>query len=126
MKISNLIISALLLISFHSFGQKEKKVLVFNETEINFKNNVFTIGKTTFKYTGNKKHTNLNSVKSSVSDLDKMNSEIKKNKDYDSRKKPDFYYSRYFDIYILIKKSNQEGYLYPVERVWLVSGKTTN
>lgn len=35
-------------------------------------------------------------------------------------KKPEFYYSEFFNISIYIRDKENFGQLYPVERVWLV------
>lgn len=116
------------LISVQVIGQvsKEQKVILFNGSTMTFKKNIFTVEKTTFKYIGKKKKTSFDSIKKSVSNLETINNEIVKRKEYDKSKKPDFYYSNFYDLYFFVKTNKDSGDLYPIERVWIVDGKTIN
>ncbi|MEO8237611.1 MAG: hypothetical protein ABI576_05830 [Flavobacterium sp.] len=125
MKTSNILIVLLLLISFQSIGQnsKEKKVLLFNKSQMSFKDNIFVSEKAVFRCIGKKKYINYDSVKKLLTNTEEMNAKIIKHKDYNTSKKPDFYYSKFYEIYILIKTDKKHGYLYPVERIWIVNSK---
>ncbi|KAF2330915.1 hypothetical protein [Flavobacterium nitrogenifigens] len=116
------------LISLPSIAQisKEKKVIFFNGSTMTLNNNIFTVDKAQFKCIGKNKKINFKSIKKSVSDLETINNEIIKRKDYDKTKRPDFYYSDFYDLYFFVKTDQYSGKLYHVERVWIVDGKTTN
>lgn len=109
----------------HTYSQdkKEKKVLVFKPNDMSFNQNIFKINGVTFKCIETKKFIKFDSIKKFVSNLEEMNSEIIKNKHYNSKKNISFYYSTFYTIYIYVNKNNQSGFLYPVERIWIINGK---
>ncbi|MFW0737873.1 hypothetical protein [Flavobacterium sp. T12S277] len=125
MKLYKIFILFILFNSFSFFGQikKEKKILLFVKQEMSFDQNVFIIDGVTFKYHENKKYVKFNTIKNFVSNLNDMNSYILKSKAYDSRKNVSFYYSMFYDIYVYKEHKKNSGYLYPVERIWVVKGK---
>ena len=110
---------------FYTYSQdkKEKKVIVFKQNEMSFNQNIFKINGITFKCIETKKFIKFDSIKRFVSDLEEMNSYILKSKTYNSKKKISFYYSTFYTIYIYVNKNNQSGFLYPVERIWIINGK---
>ncbi|MGE8339935.1 MAG: hypothetical protein ACN6OI_02785 [Flavobacterium sp.] len=125
---ANVLIFLLSLITLQAAGQisKEKKVILFNSATMTLQKNIFTVEKTTFKYIGKKKKTSFDSIKKSLSNLETINNEIVKRKEYNKSKKPDFYYSDFYDLYFFVKTNKDSGDLYHVERVWIVDGKTIN
>ena len=125
MKLLFLTINVLFFNSLCLFGQvtREKKVILFNKKEMSFNNNIFNINGTTFKYFKEKKRIKFDTVQKFFSNLNEMNSYIEKSNIYDSKKNVSFYYSTFYDLYIFINENNKSGFLYPVERIWIVDGK---
>lgn len=125
MKLYKIFILFIFFNSFSFFGQikKEKKILFFNKEEMSFVKNVFIIDGVTFKYLENKKYVKFSTIKKFVSSLKDMNLHIRKSTIYDSKKDVSFYYSTFYNIYVYKEDKENSGYLYPVERIWVVRGK---
>ncbi|MBF0694654.1 MAG: hypothetical protein IR153_06315 [Flavobacterium sp.] len=105
--------------------KKERKVLIFNNTtsDVSFKNGCFVFGNQIFKYYSTKKkkrYVEYEEIKNDVTTIKEMNLEINPDKNVANERKPEFYYDELFDIYVFVRDRSQSGYLYPVQRVWVV------
>ncbi|MDQ7959247.1 MULTISPECIES: hypothetical protein [Flavobacterium] len=107
-----------------SFSQinKEKVVIIFDSSKDGFKDGIFAIDNQTFVYNKKKKkkEEKFELIKDDVCTIEDLNSMVAKKTKTKREKKPEFYYSEFFDISIYIRDKENFGQLYPVERVWLV------
>lgn len=106
--------------------KKQKAILIYNESTMNFVNNSFIIDGQTFKYShkkGSRTHVKYKDIKNNISSINVMNGNIKKSKSYRNKKDPSFYYSNFYDIYIYKSENKTMGYAYPVEKVWTIESK---
>jgi len=106
-----------------SFSQinKERVVIIFDSSKDTFIHDIITVDNQSFKYIAKKKtkkKINFISIKDDICTINDLN--IKIAKKIKPKKKSEFYYSDFFDIYIYIKDKKKSGQLYPVEKVWLV------
>lgn len=104
---------------------KEKVVIVFDNSKNKVLNNIFTIENQTFRYNKSKNKkikVKYSSISKDVCTIADLNTKIIKKTNQPLKKNAEFYYSEFYNINIYVQSKEGFGYLYPVERVWLVEG----
>ncbi|WP_157956036.1 hypothetical protein [Flavobacterium kingsejongi] len=84
---------------------------------------VFHIGGQSFKIKKQpalKKNQSYSNIKNDITTIENLNAIVKAKLKNRLKKDPDFYYADFFDLWIYKEEDPGIGFLYPVEKTWIV------
>lgn len=125
MKTYIIIVAFLSFFKLFSQQNKEKVVIIFDNKnpKTEFRKNYFYIENQYFKYISEKRkkeYIRYADIKNDICTVADLNNRIKHKLEHNLKKNIEFYYSEFYNIYVYVEEKSGIGYLYPVERIWMV------